>query len=48
MRVDSDWCNYSDLPSVVSYKNWNWEELDLEFRELRNNILTEFRKVTEE
>lgn len=48
MRVDSDWCNYSDLPSVVSYKNWNWEELDLEFRELRNNILTDFRKVTEE
>jgi predicted nucleotidyltransferase len=48
MRVDSDWCNYSDLPSVFSYKNWNWEELDLEFRELRNNILTEFRKVTEE
>ena len=47
MRVDSDWCNYSDLPSVISYKNWNWEELDLEFRELRNNILTEFRKITE-
>lgn len=47
MRVDSDWCNYSDLPSVASYKNWSWEELDLEFRELKNNILTEFRKVTE-
>ncbi len=47
MRTDSDWCNYSDLPSVVSYKNWTWKELDLEFRELRNNILTEFRKVTE-
>ncbi len=47
MRVDDDWCNYSDLPSVTSYKNWTWEELDLEFRELRNSILTDFRKVTE-
>jgi predicted nucleotidyltransferase len=47
MRIDTDWCNYSDLPSTISYKNWNWGELDLEFRELKNNILTEFRKVTE-
>jgi len=46
-RVDENWCHYSDLPSANSYKSWNWEELDLEFRELRNNILTEFRKVTE-
>jgi len=46
-RVDKNWCHYSDLPSANSYKSWNWEELDLEFRELRNNILTEFRKVTE-
>jgi predicted nucleotidyltransferase len=28
-------------------KIWNWDELDLEFRELRNSILTEFRKVCE-
>jgi hypothetical protein len=31
----------------INSKIWNWEELDLEFRELRNNILTEFRKLTE-
>lgn len=47
MGFDKDWCYYSDLPSVSSYKNFTFEELDLEFRELRNNILTEFRKVTE-
>ena len=47
MGFDEDWCYYSDLPSVSSYKNFTFEELDLEFRELRNNILTEFRKVTE-
>lgn len=45
--IDDDWCYYSDLPSVSSYKNLTFEELDLQFRELRNNILTEFRKVTE-
>jgi len=28
-------------------KVWTWEELDLEFRELRNSILTDFRKVCE-
>jgi len=47
MRTDSDWCNYSDLPSVSSYKSWTWKELDEDFRELRNEILTDFRKVTE-
>lgn len=26
-------------------KRWTWEELDTEFRELRNRTLTEFRKV---
>lgn len=26
-------------------KDWTWEELDLEFRDLRNKTLTEFRKV---
>lgn len=31
----------------IKKKKWNWEELDSEFRELRNNILTDFRKVTE-
>ena len=47
MRIDENWCHYSDLPSANSYKIWTWKELDLEFRELRNNILTEFRKVSE-
>ncbi len=46
-KVDDDWCYYSDLPSVTSYKNWTWEELDDEFRELRNQIQTDFRKVAE-
>lgn len=27
-------------------KQWTWEELDSEFREPRNKILTEFKKVT--
>ena len=31
----------------IKSKHWNWEELDQEFRELRNKILTEFRKVAE-
>jgi predicted nucleotidyltransferase len=30
----------------IKSKHWTWEELDLEFREKRNSILTEFRKVT--
>jgi hypothetical protein len=28
-------------------KVWTWEELDQEFREIRNSILTDFRKVCE-
>ena len=28
-------------------KEWTWEELDSEFRELRNEVLTDFRKVAE-
>lgn len=28
-------------------KIWTWDELDLEFRELRNSILSDFRKVCE-
>jgi predicted nucleotidyltransferase len=31
----------------LNSKKWTWDELDSEFRTLRNNILTEFRKVTE-
>ena len=31
----------------IRSKRWTWEELDNEFRELRNEILSEFRKVAE-
>lgn len=31
----------------ISKKKWTWIELDIEFRELRNNILTNFRQVAE-
>ena len=31
----------------IKSKRWTWEELDAEFRELRNEILTDFRKVSE-
>ena len=31
----------------IKSKRWTWEELDNEFRDLRNTILTEFRKVAE-
>lgn len=31
----------------IKSKRWTWEELDNEFRELRNEILTEFRKTSE-
>jgi predicted nucleotidyltransferase len=31
----------------LSSCHWTWDELDLEFRDLRNSILTEFRKFAE-
>ena len=31
----------------LTSKEWTWDELDSEFRELRNSILTDFRKVAE-
>lgn len=30
----------------IMSKDWTWEELDLEFRPLRNSILSEFRTIT--
>jgi len=30
----------------IKEKEWNWEDLDKEFRELHNSTLTDFRKVT--
>jgi hypothetical protein len=31
----------------IKTKRWTWNELDVEFRELRNQIQTEFRKVAD-
>ena len=31
----------------IKTKRWTWDELDAEFRELRNQVQTEFRKVAE-
>ncbi len=42
-----DFTSANFIWNKINSKNWTWEELDLEFRELRNNILTEFRKLTE-
>ena len=30
----------------ISEKEWNWEDLDKEFRKVHNLVLTDFRKVT--
>ena len=30
----------------IKEKEWNWEDLDKEFREVHNSTLTDFRKVT--
>ena len=30
----------------ICEKEWNWEDLDKEFREVHNSILSDFRKVT--
>jgi len=42
-----DFTSANFIWNKINSKIWTWEELDLEFRELRNNILTEFRKITE-
>lgn len=31
----------------IMSKHWTWEELDLEFRSLRNSILSDFRTITQ-
>jgi predicted nucleotidyltransferase len=43
----NDFTSANFIWNKINSKIWTWEELDLEFRELRNNILTEFRKLTE-
>ena len=42
-----DKITFEDKPIYMRNKlKWNWDELDKEFREVRNNILTDFRSVT--
>ncbi len=40
-------CANKIYDSIFSRNDWTWEELDEKFRPLRNQILTDFRKVTE-
>lgn len=42
MRVDGDWCDYSDLPGPNSYKQSTFLELESEFGQLRKDILDNF------
>lgn len=39
--TESNWIN-----DKIMSKTWNWSELDSEFREIRNKILSDFRLVT--
>jgi hypothetical protein len=42
-----DWTVANEVyDKLYSRYDWTWEELDEEFRELRNNVLTSFRCVT--
>jgi len=34
------------LKQKIMSKEWTWDELDAEFRDLRNKILSDFRTVT--
>jgi hypothetical protein len=42
-----DFTEANFIHDKIFSKNWTWEELDSEFRGLRNNILSNFRSVTE-
>jgi hypothetical protein len=42
---DFEMANY--IWNKLVSKDWTWDKLDLEFRELRNSILSDFRKVCE-
>lgn len=37
---------FKDLPHYMRNKEWTWNELETEFKQLRNNISSEFRKVS--
>ena len=41
-----DFSEANYIHDKIFSKEWNWDELDLEFRPLRNSILTDFRNVT--
>lgn len=41
----TDFSSANFIWNKIKSKRWTWEELDNEFRELRNEILTEFRKT---
>ena len=38
-------CANDHWKKITSRYNWKWEELDNEFRQIHNNVLTEFRLV---
>ena len=42
-----DFSEANFIHDKIFSKNWTWEELDSEFRGLRNSILSDFRSVTE-
>jgi hypothetical protein len=41
-----DFSEANFIYNKLSSKIWTWDELDTEFRDLRNNILSDFRTVT--
>lgn len=43
----TDFSSANFIWNKIKRKRWTWRELDEEFRELRNQILSEFRKVAE-
>jgi len=43
----TDFSSANFIWNKIKSKRWTWKELDKEFRELRNEILTEFRKTSE-
>jgi predicted nucleotidyltransferase len=43
--LSDDWCYYSDLPSVHSYKKIKFSDLDSDFSELKNKLSHDFIKL---
>lgn len=42
-----DWQCANSIWEKLQSKQWTWQELDAEFRLQRNNLLTQFRKITQ-